>query len=228
MVDTLPLIQAMFLTQAIGAEQAFWIHMHRTSTALMAIDTVDASVQTSDTDPQSRHDALMLDDALWNAHVIFTELGRTKSSLLASMRPLQVAARLATNMGSCKQVVFDEADVVTCALSGRTNEAHEKMWCIQCPLNPLATGGAEPGFIVCFVRVTLLTSLRAMLDGATRAEEEEDIVAPPPPAADDPMEVDGWEAPPPPVPEVCVRARACDTHLSHWTVYRLTCVRRNR
>lgn len=205
MVDTLPLIQAMFLTQTIGAEQAFWNHMRNKSIDLIPTDAVEASVQVADTDPASRHDATMIGDAILHAHIIYNELGRAKSSLLATMQPLAVAVRLATNVGSCKQVAFEQRKSVTCALSGGMNEAHENMWCVQCPLNPLATGGNEPGFVIFFVRATLLTSLRDMLDGVTCEEEP----VPPPAPADDPMEIDGWEAPVP-VPEV--RVRACPTH----------------
>jgi hypothetical protein len=187
-MDTLPLLQAMYLCAGRGIDQAFWNYLSR---KILTSDTVDEFARVADTDTQASHEALQIRASMENGRKIFEQLKKMKSSLLATMAPLIATIRLITNIGSAKEIKYERGvghqKQPVCIATKRGIVPGQPHYFFQCHLNSIVSGGvAGQGTLMFFMSSAILTSVTKMKDAVTFKKTHYVIPDEPMPDAADP------------------------------------------
>src|SRR6185503_6286434 len=144
-MDSLPLLQAMYLCSGHGIDQAFWNYLNAPPTKMLTSDSVDEFVRVTDTTTSCNYEMLQIRASIENGRKIFEQLKKMKSSLLATMAPLVATTRLITSIGSIKEVKYERGvghqKQPVCIGSKRGIVPGEPTYFVQCRLNPIVSGG---------------------------------------------------------------------------------------
>jgi hypothetical protein len=158
-LESYPLIQALFLLFRHGVDQGFPIFLRTEGTDSEGGTMVEARIERFRTTPTAKETTQRINDNTDHGKKMWDLLHKRGSALVATSRPFVAAMQIIEKLGSITAVQCAHGPrMPVCALTGRTIQPGQWAWFIQCSIN-----GPDNDMLQFFVLQTLPVSMNEAL-----------------------------------------------------------------